>query len=374
MNKSEELKGALNNLDELKIDQEGIKVIANLYEHKGKDFYYKETLKKDMESIKQTVITNDCNAIMKARNLKVSDSRYKNLVKLKAKPKNKDENMVVSAAYIIKGLQEHINEFDLLPNQFLNIGRLLFDKEINFRKYAKKVQRNLVYEEETYNTRDILNKLLISLSTKIKSRKYETVSIIASFFVDYMMEEIFDKENEIIGIFAIYAILFKNGFELFRFTSFLEEFYNNYDEFKDVLAKSEYGWHDGYPNVSYLTNFLRKIMINCYNRIDLTMNKREIIANNQKTNMIEYSILKVVPDVFTKEMIQELNPNASLTTINRTLTRLRDENKIRPNGTGRSATWTRIFKDSKKFDKQDIVKQFTLADYIPEDSYNSPEE
>lgn len=53
MNKSEELKGALSNLDELKIDQEGIKVIANLYEHKGKDFYYKETLKKDMESIKQ---------------------------------------------------------------------------------------------------------------------------------------------------------------------------------------------------------------------------------------------------------------------------------------------------------------------------------
>ncbi len=366
-------KGALNNLDTLKIDQEGIKAIANLYEHKGKDFYYKETLKKDMESIKQGVIINDCKAFMKARDLKISDTRFRSLVKFKTKPKTSDENMVAGVAYIIKGLQEHINEFELLPNQFLNIGRLLF-KKINFTSHTKKVQKNLIYIDETSNTRDVFQTLLTNFSIKLKSGKYETVSVIAAFYVDYMMEEIFDTENEVVGIFALYAILFKNGFELFRFTSFLEEFYNNYDEYKDALAKSKYGWHEGYPNVSYLANFLRKIMINCYSRIDLTMNKREILEINQKTNMIEYTILKILPDVFTKEMVQELNPNASMITINRTLTRLRDENKIIPNGTGRSATWTRIFKGAKKFDQQDIVKQFTIADYIPEDSYSSPEE
>lgn len=372
---NEENKGALNNLDSIKIDQDGVKAITNLYEHKGKDFYYKETLNKDMESIKQGVIINDCKAIMKFKDLKVSDTRFKNLVKFKTKPKNKDESVIASTAYIIKGFQEHINEFDIMPNQFLNIGRLLFKdiKSINFKSYSKKVKRNLIYEDKNYNNRDVLNNILITYNAKINSRKYEIVSVIASFFIDFMMEDIFDDENEIIGIFALYALLFKNGFELFRFTSFLEEFFNNYDEFKDCLAKSEYGWHDGYPNASYLTNFLRQIMINCYAKIDMSMNKIKIIAGNQKTNMIEYSILKTVPDVFTKEMIQELNPNASLTTINRTLMRLRDENKIIPNGTGRSATWTRIYKSSKKFEQQDIVKQFSIEDFIPDENYVSPE-
>ncbi len=362
-------KGALNNVDTLKIDQVELKNITNLYEHKGKDFYYKERLKNEMDGVTIDVVLRNCKTVMDMRKINISDSRFRSIVKGKSKPKNKDENMVENVAFICDTFAKHIKEFDLNANQFLNLGKLLFKniKPIKFRSYTTKEQENLLMVEKKHNTRDILTSMLIKYESLIRSNKYETVSVVSSFFIDYMMEEIFDDENEFIGIFILYALLFKQGFELFKFTSFLEEVDNKYDLLKDALAKSEHGWYEGYPNACHFTSVLRRIMIDCYQKIDTLMHAKEIIKANQKTDMIELTILKRVPDVFTKEMIKDLCPDASQTTIDRTLKRLREENKIIPNGTGRSAKWTRIYKE-QSFNKNEIgrLKQFTLADYVPE--------
>jgi len=52
-----------------------------------------------------------------------------------------------------------------------------------------------------------------------------------------------------------------------------------------------------------------------------------------------------MPQVFTRDMIKEQCPQLSDSTINRALKRLKDENKIRPNGTGRSATWVKLVEE-----------------------------
>ena len=359
---------SLNNINSLRIDIKELKDITNLYEHKGKDFYYLETFKKDINSITTDVVLRNCKAIINFKKINISDSRLRQLVKKDSPARNKDEHLIKNTATIINTFAAHIKEFDFNTNQFLNLARVLFNqiKKIEFKVYNKKVQENLLMVDKKFNCRDVLEEMIKKYESLLKSQKYELVSLVASFYIDFMMEEIFNDENEFIGMFIIYSLLFKARFELFRFTSFIEVFYNNYDEFKDALAKSEFGWHEGYPNASHLTSVLRRIMIDCYSKIDGMLKTSEIISGNQKTSMIEYSILRRLPDVFTKEMVQEMNPNASMTTIDRTLSRLRNENKIRPNGTGRSATWTRIYNEDK-YDNNKALKQFTIADYIPEE-------
>ena len=359
---------ALNAIEKVKIDQSEVKDITNLYEHKGKDFYYKETLKKEIPGITNHIVSTTVRIIMDKRGIEVSDSRLRLLITKDSPAKNKDEHMVKNIASIIKTFADHISNFDLISNQFLNVARMLFHgvKNIDFRKVKKKVQENLLTVEKTVNTRSLLDEMLIKYDSLLKSRKYEIVSVVASFYVDFMMQEIFNDENEFIGYFILYALLFREDFELFRFTTFFESLYNNIDVLKDTLAQSEFNWENGYPNVSYITKTLRKIMIQSYAKIDRLMSSKEITQANQKTNMIEYTILKRMPDVFTKEMVKESHPDASKITIDRTFARLRDENKIRPNGTGRSATWTRVYKE-EKFSEDQMMRQFTLADYVPEE-------
>ncbi|MCR5705273.1 MAG: hypothetical protein K6G48_00505 [Acholeplasmatales bacterium] len=359
---------ALNNVDSIKIDQSEVKDVTNLYEHKGKDFYYKETLKKEMQGLTNMIILQNIKVLAEIRELKVAESRYKILIKPEAKPKNKEEQMIKNIADVLRTFAEHIDQFDLLSNQFLNLAKSLFKdiKGIEFTKKKKLEQINLITTEKTINTRNLLDEMLIKYSSLLKSRKYEIVSLVASFLIDFIMEGIFNDENEFIALFVVYALLFKEDFELFRFNPFFEAYHNNMDEYKDSLAKSEFGWAGGYPNASYITKTLRKIMIESYSRIDIMIKGRTITQSNQKTNMIESTILKRLPEVFTKADIAAYHPEASKTTIDRTLARLRDENKIKPNGTGRSASWVKIYKEDK-FNKDQLMKQFTIADYVPEE-------
>ena len=69
-------------------------------------------------------------------------------------------------------------------------------------------------------------------------------------------------------------------------------------------------------------------------------------------------------ETFTKDEIRNKSPYISESTINRTLKRLRDENKIRPNGVGRSATWIKLV-HTDRFEVN--ARQMDLFEYIMND-------
>jgi hypothetical protein len=64
----------------------------------------------------------------------------------------------------------------------------------------------------------------------------------------------------------------------------------------------------------------------------------------KKIDNVESSILRL-PEIFTREQVRQLHPTISDSTLNRALENLKRQNKIRPNGTGRSATWVRLVED-----------------------------
>ena len=71
-----------------------------------------------------------------------------------------------------------------------------------------------------------------------------------------------------------------------------------------------------------------------------------------KSDYIENTIMKL-DEVFAKEEIRKRHPLISDSTINRTLKRLQEEDKIRPLGKGRSAKWIKLVKSTKKLNYQE---------------------
>ena len=80
----------------------------------------------------------------------------------------------------------------------------------------------------------------------------------------------------------------------------------------------------------------------------------------KKIDNVESAILKL-GEVFTREQIKQVCPQLSDSTINRALARLKDENKVRPNGTGRSASWVRLVPDELFSPK---TKQMNIFDIL----------
>ncbi len=73
----------------------------------------------------------------------------------------------------------------------------------------------------------------------------------------------------------------------------------------------------------------------------------EATLDISKSDYVENTIDKL-EEVFTKEDIRLKHPLISDSTINRTLKRLQEENKVRPLGLGRNAKWIKLYKKPQK--------------------------
>ena len=135
--------------------------------------------------------------------------------------------------------------------------------------------------------------------------------------------------------------MLKSELDVFHYVSFFEMIYNNLGEFNDRLLDVSYNWKEGISQPTSFIRFMITLILEAYEKAEKIIYEYKIDQNLSKGDNIENTILKL-PAIFTKDQIRAVHPYVSESTINRALQKLRDENKIKPLGKGRSAKWRRI--------------------------------
>lgn len=354
----------MKNLENLKItpftNDEVMKLIK-LYQFKGKEFYYADVMKSDIESIIRQTIENECYQIVKLLNLKLTENRQNLIIRKNAVPKNSEEQLLANFKLVFSNIQADPQSFEFVSNEVYFLVKKLFKnvKDVTFTSYKVEVQRNLLLEQEARNTRDILNKLLQKYESLSVSGQHEISYIITNFYIDFINMNIFNSSNDIIGLLLLYILLIKENFNVFKYTSFIELINLHKGEFDNCVLEANYNYNEGFSKSAPLQKLIIDMMLEGYNKVESITRDYKFDGNLNKTDNLENTIYSL-PQVFTKEDLRLRHPYTSESTINRTLQRLRDENIIRPNGVGRSATWIRIV-EREKFDSN--MKQINLFDF-----------
>lgn len=335
---------SLKNMNRSIVQLDELKNITELYKFKGKDFFYQDILKRDLNLIMKENIEHECYAIYKLMDLNISDSRLRGIVKKDAIPKTSDETIMANIKSVLNVLNQRANGFELETNQFLFIGQEIFKnvKKIEFKKVDAKENVNILTFNKKVSKREVLTSYLEEYKRHLNNGIYENISLAVAFYIDIYMSDLFNTENEIIDIFILYALIYREEFNVFKYTSFFETYLKYKDEFRMCLLEASRNWSEGFSNINLLRNLVIRMLLDEYHQIDSKIKALEIINKNNKTDQVENTIMKRLPQTFTKQMIIERHPTVSSETIDRTLKRLRMENKIRPNGTGRSASWNRL--------------------------------
>ncbi len=333
----------LNNMDRLQITNETMMKLLTLYEYKGKDFYFENILKGSLSQIIKQTVERDTFYFGKIMKLNITNNRFKLLIKKDSNPKNNDEKILKNIKNVFKIVAEESDKLELTSNEFLRLGIRIF-KEVKQIAYVTEnvvVKVNLIEEKKHESRRKKMEELLNKYIKLINSGKYELTEIVINFYIDFLNIAPFTEGNWEIGLLIIYLLLLKEQFKMFHYVSFFEMIYEEYEEFKSLVSKANFNWVDGYAKTTPLNNFIIDVLINGYRKVDKLASDTKFDKNIAKTFNIENTILKL-GEVFTKDEIRAKHPYVSESTIDRTLKRMRDENKIRPNGVGRSATWVRI--------------------------------
>lgn len=350
---------ALSNMSRLQVSTETLLQLLKVYEAKGKEFYFDELFLKDKDVFLKNIIEKNVYYFGKILKLPLTDARLKLLSKKKMMAKNKSESLVINIKQALTSNQKHPKEFELLPNEFDNLIRVLSkDYEvIKFNPMEQKPDGTLFTSKKVKDKKDILEQIINEYTKQTKTKQYELTQLITNFYIDFIQSNLFTSNADVVSYILLYASLLKE-FSVFKYVSFFELFFRHFEQYTLALNQAIYYYSTGYPNTDMLAKVLLDILVLAYEEVNKFSKEYSFEKTLNKSDSIEASI-KLGKEIFSKEDLRLLHPTISSITIDRTLKRLKDEGLIQPLGKGRSSKWQRLDPDKRRGGRQLDIFQFT---------------
>ncbi len=349
----------LENLFRAQIPNETVMEYLQLYKQIGKNEYIANVFEQDLDVMIRQTVRKDTYYFLKYFEIKVSDTRFKNLVDKEVKPKNRNEQFIKNLAKAFSKIHAESMHFELFATEAQDLlkflyGDMLSSKKMQFRKLKKNPHASNIWSIKVSNTRDILDQMVQLYKRAFQHPEYEASYVILAFYIDFLHVKPFEEKNEEIAILLMYLLLLESDYGVYDYISFFEIIYKNKERFNEALVQAGFNWELGFSLLLPLHEFIVQSTIDAYEKLEYLVRDYQFDSKLNKSDNVENTINKL-DEVFSKDEIRAIHPYISDSTINRTLKRLREENKIRPLGKGRSAKWIKLdHKQNKKFTFQQL--------------------
>jgi len=356
---------SLETIAKKQIPNDVIMSSLKLYREIGKNAQYAHLFSPDFEFMSKQLTSLEAYSFYKCfyAELKIPESRLKTLQLDSTRPKNKAETLYKNIHEVFKIIHDSTHaSFELNVAEINNLVSMLYKDyygkdQLSYQKTER--QKHSLLSNESVSRREQLE-AMINLYTSIKrSKDYEGTYLNLHFLVDYLNMDIYKiPDNDVVAILIYYILGMQDFIVVSRYVSFFSKLLLNMKEYLVAKDISRMNWKEGFADIMPLHRLFLRIHYEMY--LDLEEIARDYQYESSleisKSDYVENTIDKL-NQIFSKEDIRLKHPLISDSTINRTLKRMQEENKIRPLGKGRSAKWAKLYqKESKKA----ILKQMNL--------------
>jgi Fic family protein len=169
--------------------------------------------------------------------------------------------------------------------------------------------------------------------------EHHPVLLTGLFILDLLVIHPFEDGNGRVARLLTSAMLTDHGYTVGRYVSLEQAVAESADAYYQALLESTDGWHDGtadpWPWLSYFSNIIAAAYAVFADRAASAR------TPGTKQQRIREHILHHAPSRFRLADIRTAVPGVSDQTIRLVLEQLKNEGRVRADGTGRAATWTR---------------------------------
>jgi Fic family protein len=174
----------------------------------------------------------------------------------------------------------------------------------------------------------------------VAAREHHPVLLSGLFILDLLVIHPFEDGNGRVARLLTGAMLSEHGYTVGRYVSLEQAIAESADAYYQALLDSTHGWHEGaadpWPWLGYFTGVIAGAYAVFADRAAAAQ------TPGTKQQRVRQHILRRAPATFRLADIRTAVPGVSDQTIRLVLEQLRSEGKVRADGTGRSATWTRM--------------------------------
>ncbi|MDE7105670.1 MAG: hypothetical protein K2O22_00715, partial [Anaeroplasmataceae bacterium] len=243
---------SLENMQRISYPSDLVMDLTKLYRFKGKDFYYEDIFKSDMQTIIKDTIEKDTFYAAKVLNLKITENRMRLIIQKNSTPKTNDEKILFNLKEVFKIIQSKGNDLELSSNEFLALAKRIFGgvKEVGYGTRIEEVQVNLLREKKRISLRNTFDDLLRLYKNLINSNQVEGTQLATNLFVDISNVKIYNDENEFMCLLIYYCLLFRERFNVFKYISFFEIYLDHEVEFKNAVVSASFNWESGFAQTA----------------------------------------------------------------------------------------------------------------------------
>lgn len=234
----------------------------------------------------------------------------------------------------------------------LRLHRLLFD-HTRGNGGSLKSDQNLIVSYEggrkevvftppaPEETEFLLSELLVRYDDARREGRTHPVILIAALILDFLaVHPVADGNGRLARLLTTHELLAQD-YGVARYVSIEQRVFESKNSYYASLRESQRNWHEEEHDVWPWVSYLCRILASAYDDFEGRVAAAGEQTGNKQERVRDY-ILSQAPTDFRRRDVERALIGVSPATIRLVLAQLRDEGKIRPEGSGRGARWMRL--------------------------------
>lgn len=318
--------------------------MLSIYRLLGMNHEYQKRLQDQETYLEQDVIEKDTFYLANLIGISISSNRLRLLIAKNAVPKNKEEEQVVGIKKVVKLIRKNAREhLTYNGSDILDCLNIIFGKHTT--KFTPMMQDKKSAFIRPLSIRVAFERMLEEYHNYIKGNLFEHIFLSVIAYMEIVNLKPYTSHNELAGILALYHMILTCDVISFSYISFFEIYTKMKDQISTAVAKGSINYSDNYLKTTDTVRLIFKFIDTSYQQLINLIKNYSYQERAFKSDILEVTIIQKMPTYFTKDDLRRIHPDASDSTINRILFKLRDEKIILPLGKGRSAKWMKLIKE-----------------------------
>lgn len=339
-------------LDGLSFEKEHIATLRAIGEFKGKQELFSQQSPEALDNLKELAAIESTISSNRIEGVVAEIGRVKAIMLKSSKPRNRDEQEIAGYRDALELIHESWEALNFNITVIKHLHEIIFrytpkdggdwkskDNYIG-EFYPDGTLKGIIFtpvsEEETPGAME----LFVERYNTAVQAGHDPLVIIPLTILDFLSIHPFDDGNGRMARLLTLLLLYHAGYNVGRFISLERIVEESKQSYYETLNASSQKWHEAEHDWMPWTTYLWGVIIRAYKEFEDRVGTIKIRAGS-KTEQIELAVKRKIKPFSFSEIESEC-PGISKDMIRHVLRKMRDEGRLRAEGTGRGAKWNKI--------------------------------
>jgi Fic family protein len=321
-------------------------------EFRGRQVLYSQQAPEVLETLRRAAMVQSVESSNRMEGITVGPGRIEGLVLERTRPRDRSEQEVAGYRDVLADIHANHRHMRLSEGLILGWHRAMY-RYVGSGGGAWKKEDNAIIEilpdgrrivrfqpVSAMATPEFMKRLVALFQTSMAEAKADPLLLIGSFILDFECIHPFWDGNGRIGRLLTLLLLYQNGYEVGRYISLERIVEGSKETYYEALLRSSQNWHEGQHDFRPWWNYFIGMLTAAYGEFESRV-ERLTSARGAKREMVRKAIERL-PERFRLEDLRHACPGISYPTLQRALSDLRKEGKLRCLGRGPDAQWEKV--------------------------------